>query len=39
MDGPADPTQPQTELDVETGVRVSETYFLNDSEKYGSTLV
>lgn len=36
---PARPTQRQTELDAETWVRVSETHFLNDSEKYGSTLV
>lgn len=39
IDGPAHPTQRQAELDTKVGVRVSEAYFLNDSEKYGSTLV
>lgn len=39
IDGPAHPPPPQTELDDEVWVRVSEAYFLNDSVKYGSTLV
>lgn len=39
IDGPAHPTQRQTELDAGVGVRVYEAYFLNDSGKYGSTLV